>query len=207
MKNGEALIDHNNNKFIHHGRRGRMHLVQKVGKVVPINKIPDPEKLFVDLYNSAYDPLKKKIIQYIWAFRTNAEDADDILQNVFKKLWENKNHLHRISSPENYLFIMAKNNFLNSKRHLARKNNALLEYELHMERLPSTDENMILFKETEIRVNKAISELPTRMKEALKLKIEGYKIDRIAGQMGISHSTAKNQLRSAVKKMQACLVN
>jgi len=145
-------------------------------------------------------------MNYASALYKNPEGyTEDLVQEIFMKLWERRDKLYLIDSPENYLSVMIKNQYLMEKRSINRKNERLSE--LHAQEGPQAHvtEQDVLYRESKMIIDNGIKKLPPRMKIAISLKQEGYKIKEIALLMKINNFTAKNHVIKALNKMKIFL--
>src|SRR5688572_15092752 len=78
---------------------------------------------FTELY-SAYT---KNVYQYIIPFTNSKEEAEEIIQDVFVKIWENGEKLAEINSFKGYLFRAAKNKLIDEVRHLQIRHRVMSE--------------------------------------------------------------------------------
>ena len=156
----------------------------------------------MSLYHTYYEKIKK----YTSILCKHQEGyAEDMVQDIFTKLWERRDKLHLIDSPENYLSIMTKNQFLMAERSLKRKTKSLTQF--HSQEVLSSDliEQDVLYRESKWVIDNGIKKLPSRMKMAITLKQEGYKIKEIALLMQVHHFTAKKHVIKARNKLKVFL--
>lgn len=179
-----------------------LHLVQELAKIIPIKSVSNPEELFVILY----DKYHEKVREYASKLYKNQEGyIEDLVQDIFMKLWERRDKLYMIDSPENYLSIMTKNQFLAEKRTIKRRTKSLIKFHSQKESEANLTEEDVLHRESKMIIDNGIKRLPPRMKIAMTLKQEGYKIKEIALLMNINNCTAKNSVIKALNKMKVFL--
>jgi len=124
--------------------------------------------------------------------------AEEIVQNMFLRIWENKQLLTDISSIKSYLYrsvINASINHINRERSLEKHHLKIAE-SLNEEDLDKIDEQndliVLLYREIEL--------LPEKCREIFKLsRLEGMKYKAIALQLGISEKTVENHMGHALK--------
>ncbi|RPE14223.1 RNA polymerase sigma-70 factor [Chitinophaga lutea] len=146
-------------------------------------------------FRRLYELLAGDLLQYIRLFTGNRADAEEILQDVFVKLWEKRETLPDIRSFRSYLFKMGRNHVLN-----------YLRSEKKWETLPAEDPVLIqpdpaekaIIKEYYRIAQDAIDHLPERRKQVFRLREEdGLSLDEIASLLGISKSAVKQHLYAA----------
>lgn len=127
--------------------------------------------------------------------------VEDILQDVFFKLWENKHKLQDEQSVAAWLFTVSYNQSINYIRHIIKEKKYLSFNitEAVYEQLNTTDFTaMDELKENIIA--DAIDQLPTRKKLVFQLcKLQGKTYAEAAAIMGIAPDTVKEHLTIALK--------
>lgn len=132
--------------------------------------------------------------------------AEDIVQDLFVKLWENRNSLTISSSIKSYLFQSTRNQCLNYlKRGEVKKK--FEEYALHLH--PNHDYNdAIEEEELSYFIYKAVESLPPKCQEVFRLsRFEEKSNEEISREMGISSKTVNNQIGKAVKIIRQFLID
>lgn len=146
-------------------------------------------------YNRRLFPFLLKIVK-------SQEMAEELIQNLFFKVWNRREKLTAVDSPQAYLYRMASNLAMDELKRIARQEQLLNEprvLELNSEWDNSTEET-IYFNESKRLVDDAINSLPPQRQKIFRMsKIQGMNYDEIAEEMGISRNTVKNQLVAAVK--------
>jgi RNA polymerase sigma-70 factor (ECF subfamily) len=126
------------------------------------------------------------------------EDAEEIVQETFLKIWENRENYWEEYPFESLLFRIARNTSLNYAR--KKVNRKVFEDHLNFftEVSESAADQYILFKETQSIIDTILNGLPPKQKEIFLLqKVEGLSRQEIAGKLGISVITIDHQLFKA----------
>ncbi len=179
-----------------------LHLVPEFAKLVPIQSVSNPEELFIILYHKYHEKVREYASKL---YKNQGGYTEDLVQEIFMKLWEKRDKLYMIDSPENYLSIMTKNQFLTEKRTLKRRTNSLIKFHSQKDSRAHLTEEDVLHLESKMIIDHGMKRLPPRMKIAISLKQEGYKIKEIALLMNINNCTAKNSVIKALNKMKVFL--
>ena len=146
-------------------------------------------------YNNLIDELGAQLYRYAFHFMRNEEDAKDIVQDVFEKLWINRKKidLERVKS---WLYKCTHNamiNFLNKKSRTRYMDSQSLP-----ER-PSMPDSTF---ESQQMVERIVNILPPVQKSIILLRdIEGYSYDDIGQILDLSPSQVKVYLFRARMKI------
>ncbi len=139
-----------------------------------------------------------RLYRYIFLFTKSKEDTEEILQDIFIKIWENREKLIEIDSASCYLTQIAKNKILDKVRSLQVRQRVLSELRRSRENFAFTTGDDCVYREYYHVVQKAIDRLPPKRKLIFRLNIEnGLSQDEIAHQLKISRSVVQKQLYSA----------
>lgn len=155
---------------------------------------------------SAFDQLFKLYYKTCVAFAMHfidyKDDAEDVVQEVFAKLWVQWDKVELIDSMKDYLFISVRNNCLTYLRDRERLTGQMQEF-------PSEEEvtSHLIEEETNRLLLQAIGMLPARSAEVIILGLQGKKLEEIAQQMGISIHTVKTLKYDGIQKLKYILQN
>jgi RNA polymerase sigma-70 factor (family 1) len=144
-----------------------------------------------------------KVYYFILHIVKVEEIAEELIHDVFLKIWLNRENLRHIENPGNYLFVVAKNHSLNQLDKVARERRG--KQPLDRQVLPDrTDpEEQLSYKESIALIAQAVQELPEQQRLVFHLSKElGLSRDEIAVRLNVSPHTVKNQLGSARKSIQ-----
>lgn len=149
---------------------------------------------------TAFDVIYKKYSRrlYGFVFRYVKQDADteEIVQEVFLKIWKSRDNINIYSSFESFLFTIAHNATVNLLKRKATEQ----KYIEHIKSLQYVDETYELtdeihYKELKHKFQNLLNELSPRQKEIFHLsREEGLNHKEIAEKLGISTNTVKNHL-------------
>ncbi len=159
---------------------------------------------FDALFRKYYTQLCNFALQYV----RNESLAEELVQDVFVVLWEQKKSLNITTSLLAYLYISTKNTALNKiKKEQTRtkyEKNFALEAE-NTAQSESAEEN----KDEKIRhyINQGIVTLPEKCRNIFELsRNDGLTYQEIADFLQISKKTVENQMGIAFKKLRAFLL-
>lgn len=152
----------------------------------------DFELLFNDCYNGLY--------AYAFRYLQSRDAAEDIVQEVFCLLWNNRKTVDIQFSAKSYLYTSVKNKCLNLLKH----NDVHHRYEQIMLNEGEVSENFSAeeFNQSYLEefVFNAINQLPSDVRDIFVLnKLEGVTAKQIAEKTGVSFRTIEGQLARAMK--------
>lgn len=127
--------------------------------------------------------------------------AEEMVQEVFLKIWRNKASLSEIENPDAYFFTMLYRQVYQyyKKAALDKK---LLQGVIGNTESENVTEQSVLAKESTRLLDEAISKLPPQQQLIYKLnKVEGYSYNEIADKLHLSPNTVRNHLAAAVRSI------
>jgi len=137
-------------------------------------------------------PISNKLYRFALRMLENSDDAKDILQEVFMKLWELRDSLHKLKNLDAFVMTITKNNCLDKlKTRKIKVNEKVLDNlgDFYNQRTP---QKQLEEAESINRIQKIINTLPHLQKMIIQLKdIEGYSFEEIRDITGLQ----KNAIR------------
>lgn len=144
-----------------------------------------------------------ELFGFALGFVRNREIAEEIVSDVFVKIWKKHKELQRIKNLKSYLFICVKNECLSYFRKVKNDKIIYLDEINDYQFMPvEGNEKELIDTETIEQIYNAIEELPPKCKLAFTLaKINGLKHREIAEIMEVSPKTVNNHLVLALKRI------
>jgi RNA polymerase sigma-70 factor (ECF subfamily) len=158
----------------------------------------------VDAYKTLFNLYYKPLCSFAKKYVLDLAVAEDIVQELFVKFWEQRKEVQLETSVKSYFFQSVRNECLNYLKHQGVKE----KYKMHIESA-STD-NFFYDKLEEEEINQlvyqTIQSLPPRCKQIFELsRFEGKTFEEISLELSISKNTIKNQLVRALKHIRQVL--
>ena len=154
--------------------------------------------------NKAFESLFKRYAQKLFSFSLsylkNENEAEEVVQEVFLKVWLNRATLKTNTSFQSYLFTIAFNSVKKTFNQKAKNNQFKLEI---IDMLDSETEGGDFEKNYQLIIQKLelfIDEMPDRRKAIfIRRKKQGESLVQISEEMSISVKTVENQITEAMK--------
>lgn len=155
-------------------------------------RVADGDRL---AFNLLYKKYLQNLRKFVASISGNTDLADELVQDIFVKIWLNRKNLSVIESFKPYLYRCARNLLIDHIRK-TKTQIRVKEVSKNLEEncSVSTDDNLI-YSQTLSQLSIGISLLPEKRKKIVELKInDDLSLDEIALQLKISKSVVKKQL-------------
>ena len=136
-----------------------------------------------------FDRYQNKVYSHALTFVKSPQNAEEIVTDIFLKVWNNRKELPEIKNFKNYLFILSRNYLVSSIR---KKVSLTVEINKDwMEDILQPDKQYHL-KETHQVLMRGIEQLSPQQKKIFKMsRLDGLTYDEIAKSLSISSRTVK----------------
>jgi RNA polymerase sigma-70 factor (family 1) len=159
-----------------------------------------------DAFALIYDKYQRAIYNNICKLIFDEDTAQDILQEVFLKLWHNRQRFKEESELASWLFTVSYNQSISHIRALLKEKEHKNAYVIA---------STAIYDETEVGadlklevLSEAISRLPSRRKQVFELcKLQGKTYAETAAILGIAPDTVKEQMTAALKFVKAYVLS
>jgi len=153
---------------------------------------------FEMLFKSHYSELCAHANKYL----DDLAAAEETVQSLFVKLWENRADVRFEKSARAYLFAATRNACFNQLRHIKVREEYKKHNQLEMEQEQYTVGDEYQAVELEEKIRRSIDDLPEGRRRIFILsRFEGLKYREIADKLKISIKTVENQMGSAIKHL------
>lgn len=166
--------------------------MQKISKVLLVKLKSGDDQAFEELYNSYREPA----IRFCNSILKDIEESENIIQEVFIKIWNRRSTINPELNFTSYLFTIIKNRVFDHLKEM--KKNEFLREKFWDKVLKYKVIDIEVEEERFAKVKRAVENLSEKRKEIIKLNYEeGKSYEEIANQLNISKNTVKNQLVKA----------
>lgn len=161
-----------------------------------------------EAFTTLFGRYRNKVFHIAKSLTDSSLTAEDILQEVFLRIWLRRKDLATITNFSAYLAIMTRHVLMNALRSQERSRKRELVYGERVTDL-SGDElvNRLQDKEYNNLLNTILEKLPPQQMAVLRMiKLQGYTRDEAAARLGISPETVKKHLERALKSVRTFLL-
>lgn len=157
------------------------------------------QESFADFFDCYYD----RLTRFAGTIVKSDLLAEEVVLDVFLKLWESRSTIGTINNIETWLYISVRNNAINVlKKEQRFQFDMLADAHIRLADYKPSAENNLIETEMFLSLNKAVQLLPSKCKIIFKLiREDGLNRNEVAEILNISVKTVDNQLAIAVKKV------
>lgn len=193
----------------------KLPLAQAVAYIAQITRMDSNDSYLIDslakqdeaAFEQVFKVHFKNLHAYACTIIREETAAEEVVQNVFFKLWERSKGLSISGSVAAYLYRSVYNESLNYLKH--RKVQSVYQQHINhtMKNENDTAGKKLSLKELEGKLATALSELPEQCRTIFQLsRFEELRYKEIADRLGISVKTVENQMGKALKILRTKLV-
>jgi RNA polymerase sigma-70 factor (ECF subfamily) len=152
---------------------------------------------FESLFRSSYVSL----VRYAMTLIKDHDTAEEIVQDLFFRLWQDKEKLHIESSLNGYLFRSVHNRCLHIIEHNKVVERHAKEMVYNLEDSPENPSEILNYKELQEKIARILERLPERCGKIFTMsRFEGLKYSEIAERLSVSVKTVEANMGRALKE-------
>lgn len=155
-------------------------------------------------FGELVDVFQHRLVRYAFRRMGSIEDAEDAIQHVFVKAFQNRHKLKSVRQVGPYLYRMAANACIDLIRKRGRRNETTLNSldESPVSIVLHDNRESIQAVEESRRIESLLCKLPQRQAEAVRLRVfDELSFQEIAEVFGCSEATAKSRFRYGLEKV------
>jgi RNA polymerase sigma-70 factor, ECF subfamily len=136
-------------------------------------------------------------------FLNNHEESKELVQDLFLKIWANRQDINPDESLKSYLYKITQNNCINKlKRNKIQSKYIDILRLIYVENREFTPYDILLTKEISNTIINSIEKLPPKCKQIFKLsRFDGLKYYEISEKLEISVKTVEGQMSKALEHL------
>ncbi|MGQ7867842.1 RNA polymerase sigma-70 factor [Sunxiuqinia sp. sy24] len=161
------------------------------------------KELTQESFTEFFDYYYSRMIQFAALIARSEILAEEVVLDVFLKLWEQKRTIASISNIETYLFVSVRNTAINTlKKDQKFVVDMLDDAYIQLADYKASAENLLIESEMLEALSVAVNNLPSKCKIIFKLiREDGFNRNEVARILNISVKTVDNQVVIAVRKI------
>ena len=156
-------------------------------------------------------PAKNKLFRFALRMLGNDDDAKDVVQEVFIRVWNGREQMDEIQNMEAWCMRITKNLSLDKLRSIQRKGTDSLEKSFDVHHTDGTPDVKTEMSESMQHVSQLIAALPEKQRQVIHLRdVEGYTYNEICdileidmNQVKVNLFRARNAVREKLLKINA----
>lgn len=150
-----------------------------------------PVEMNLEYFKKEIIPLKQKLYRFARSYLKNEVLAEDVIQEVFMKIWDKRSEFDKINNVEAWSMTITKNLVFDKIR--SNRSYSMDPQDIKINESDVETPDLILERtETRMDVRRLIESLPEKQKEVIILReIEGYSYQKIGEIMGIDQNLVK----------------
>ncbi len=157
---------------------------------------------FESLFRSSYVPL----VKYAKSIIRDHDTAEEIVQDLFFRLWKDKEKLEIESSLNGYLYRAVHNRCLHFIQHKKVIEKYAYEMSASMTDSPDNPNDTLNYNELQSRILRILDRLPERVGRIFCMsRFEGLKYSEIAQKLSVSVKTVEANMGRALKEFRKVL--
>lgn len=153
----------------------------------------------LEAFDRLFEKYSQRIYLFALAYRHDETESEEVVQEVFMKVWERRKFLKPELSFKSYVFTIASNAIRKSLIKKLRRETALEDLS---DVAPSKEltRDQVHYRELRKQLDHLIELLPEKRREIFKMsRKEGLSYKEISSQLNISERTVENQIAKALK--------
>lgn len=152
-----------------------------------------------DAFRELFERYTPQIYKFAYSYMKNKNDAEELVQIVFLKIWKKRSTIDSSLNIKAYIFKIT----VNSIYDFIRRKKTEYIFQNHIRQIQTDAENntwnTVVYRELQQNVLICVNKLPHQQQRIFHLsKMEGFTNDEIAIEMGLSKRTVENHLYRAI---------
>jgi len=158
-------------------------------------------------YKELFLLLHGRLKQFAYSILKSGEEAEELVSDIFIRIWQKKDKLTEIDSPLFYFYTTAKNLAINRLNKQKKQANLSIEdWLVQMNSIYFDPEQLMMTEDMVRQIKKAVNDLPPRCRLIFKLiKEDGLKYKETAELLQLSVKTIEAQMAIALRRIAKCM--
>lgn len=150
-------------------------------------------------FSTVFSAYYRDLVMFSMTFTRNVEVSEEIVQDIFMKIWEDRQTLYINSSLKSYFLKSVQNRSFDWLRHLKIRDNYARDILDHAILYENDTEKYVLRSELEMCIENALGNLPPECAEVFRLnRFQGLTYPEIAKKLNVSVRTVEVRISKAL---------
>lgn len=159
-------------------------------------------------FSVLFNRYKDKVFSIAWTYTENQFYSEEAVQDVFLQVWKNRSRLTEIENFESWIFIIARNQSVNTLHRMLRSEKKLGEYSEWVPVSSNETESTVSVQELQKLLNEAMSSLSPQQRKVFELcRVQGVKRQEVAEMLSLSPATVSAHLTIAIRIVRAFVLS
>jgi RNA polymerase sigma-70 factor (family 1) len=157
-------------------------------------------------FDTLFKKYNKQLFNFSWSLLKSGEDSEEIVQEVFCRIWEKRNDIDSSKSFKSFLFKISYNLIIDQLRLKLQDQHYRKYIEDYFQTNAFRIEDKTDYNTIKKEIDSAVDELPGKRKQIFQLsRVTGLSNKEIAEKLDISPKTVENQITLALKHIKTKL--
>ncbi|HEY0298682.1 MAG TPA: RNA polymerase sigma-70 factor [Arachidicoccus sp.] len=161
-------------------------------------------------FREIFDTYRTKLFSFVLQMTSAADVSEEIVQDVFLKIWTSRQKMGAVENPANYIFILTRNKTMDCLRKVATDKKRLAQLWLasstQLAYQVSDADHKLNVQAVQQLIDEAVSRLPEQKQIIFKLsRNEGWSNEEIANHLNLSKSRVANTMVEVLKHLRSHL--
>jgi RNA polymerase sigma-70 factor (family 1) len=159
-------------------------------------------------FREIFERYKVKVYSYAFKICRETHLAEEVVQDVFMKVWTSRTSFLSVNKLDSYIMVMARNQSFMVLKRIALDHHYQTMKGQEWSEVHQDTEELVFYRETNALLENALSTLPPQQRIIYKMcHLDGLKHQEVADRLSISPLTVKSHLRYAVKTVRALVIS
>ena len=167
-----------------------------------INKLTESDR---SAFSTIFKAYYKDLVMFAFTFSKDSDNAEEAVQEIFVRLWENRLSLKLYGSLKSYLLKSVQNYCLDEIRRRIVREQYVYEMDMHSLFVNET-EDYILYTDLLNQLDVLLAQMPDEVAHTFRLnRFDGLKYQEIAMHLNVSVRTVESRISKALKTLHKAL--
>lgn len=156
-------------------------------------------------FENLYDLYWKDLYKTAYSRFRDIQDAEDVVQDIFIKIWEIRHTLEINTSLKAYLHTALKFKIIRILSRTDLHHKAMEHLVYRITEMQATILEVMAASDLEATISQTVSRFPENMQQVFTLRTEDYTVKEIAEALGLAEQTVRNNIAESLRRLKQAL--